>query len=81
MPRDCPYRHRYGHRAAQPGTPRTADQPSGAEALGLLHRERSGAEHVPIGTADDGAFHQVLESLPQEPRLSVDLTTKAHITG
>ncbi|GHD39630.1 hypothetical protein GCM10010335_39790 [Streptomyces galbus] len=36
-----------------------------------------------IGTADDGAFHQVLESLPQEPR-HVWLGCRddeSHITG
>jgi hypothetical protein len=48
-----------GYDAAKPGTPWTPDEPTGAEPLGLLHRERSGAEYVPIGTTDDGAFHQV----------------------
>ncbi|GGW54943.1 hypothetical protein GCM10010350_44310 [Streptomyces galilaeus] len=70
------------HRTAEPGTARAPDEPSGAEPLGLLHRERSGAEHVPIGTTDDGALHQVLESLPQEPRpAAARRTTKGHITG
>src|SRR3954452_17192712 len=64
--------------APKPRTARTADKPSGTEALGLLHRERSGAEHVPIGTTDDGALHQVQESLPQEPRrATAHLTTNA----
>src|SRR3954452_24624118 len=54
------------HHTAEPGTPWTSHEPAGAEPLGLLHRERTGAEHVPIGTADDGALHQVPESLPQE---------------
>ncbi|WP_194236336.1 hypothetical protein [Streptomyces acidicola] len=72
---------RHRHDTAKPGTPRTADQPAGAESLGLLHRERSGAEHVPIGTADDGAFHQVQESLPQEPRRAYCPDDESHITG
>ena len=66
------------HHTAEPGTPWTPDEPAGAEPLGLLHRERSGAEHVPVGTTDDGALHQVHESLPQEPRLTDD---ESHITG
>ena len=45
--------------AAEPGTPGAPHEPTGTEPLGLLHRERSGAEDVPIRTADDGAFHQV----------------------
>src|SRR5689334_8959893 len=66
------------HHTAEPGAAWTPDKPVGAEPIGLLHRERSGAEHVPIGTADDGALHQVQESLPQEPRrATAHLTTKA----
>src|SRR4051812_46820747 len=53
------------HHTAEPGTPWTPEEPTGAEPLGLLHRERSCTEDVPIGTSDDGALHQVLESLPQ----------------
>lgn len=69
-----------GHHAPEPRTTRAPKQPPGAEPLGLLHRERSGAEHVPIGTTDDGALHQVQESLPQEPRLAAaHLTTKATV--
>src|SRR6266545_1246501 len=48
------------HHTAEPGTAWTPDEPTGAEPLGLLHRERSGTEHVPLGTTDDGALHQVL---------------------
>jgi hypothetical protein len=48
-------------------TLRAADEPAGAKPLGLLHRERSGTEHVPFGTADDGALQQVLKSLSDEP--------------
>ena len=72
-----PEAHRHG--AAEPRAARTPDEPSGPEPLGLLHRERSGGEHVPLGTAeDDGALQQVLESLPQEPRpAATRLTTKA----
>lgn len=58
--------HRHG--MPQPGTLRAADQPGGAEPPRLLHRERSGTEHVPLGTADDGALHQVLGFPSPEPR-------------
>jgi hypothetical protein len=51
---------RHWHHAAEPRATRTPDQPAWAEPLGLLHRERSGAEHVPFGTTDDGALDQVL---------------------
>lgn len=47
--------------AAKPRTTRTPDEPPGPDPIGaeLLHRERSGTEDVPLGTADDGALHQV----------------------
>lgn len=48
-----------GHRVPQPSTARAAQQPSGTEPVGGLHRERSGAEHVALGTTYDGALHQV----------------------
>jgi hypothetical protein len=36
---------------------------------------------VPIGTTDDGALHQVLESLPREPRPAHCRDDESHITG
>src|SRR5690606_9918970 len=66
--RFLPLLQRHRHDTAEPRTARTAQKPTGAEPLGLLHRKRGGGEHVPIGTADDGALHQVPESLPQEAR-------------
>src|SRR4051812_14358600 len=43
----------------QPSTARAAQQPSGAEPVGGLHGERSGAEHMALRTTYDGALHQV----------------------
>lgn len=62
-----PLRPLHGHCMPQPGTPRTANKPARSQSVGpeLLHRERSGAEHVPFGTADDGALHRVLSPSPR----------------
>lgn len=48
-----------GHRLPQPSTARAPQKPSRTEPLGGLHGERSGAEHVALGTTYDGALHQV----------------------
>ncbi|CAM5577349.1 hypothetical protein SVIOM342S_02092 [Streptomyces violaceorubidus] len=61
----------------------TADigRPAGAESIGLLHRERGGGEHVPIGTADDGALHQVLQVPSPRAASGYYPDDKSHSTG
>ncbi|GGW01577.1 hypothetical protein GCM10010230_32300 [Streptomyces narbonensis] len=59
MPPGSALSEHHGHRVPQPRTPRTPDEPPGPDPPGpeLLKRERGGTEDVPLGTADDGAFH------------------------
>jgi hypothetical protein len=69
--------HRHG--MPQPRTARTPEEPPRPDPVGpeLLQRERGSTEHVPFGTADDGAFHRI----HQVPSPSSVDERKHHIRG